>query len=154
MICPECGKVHNKSYTGLCQSCYNYFRNGGKVYDLPPKGFIMHGDDGKVICHICGRAYVRLGSHIRESHNMTINQYKKIYGLNYSAKTTEASYSAVMRENAYKNGMVKQLTETGINTRIKPGDTLRKGKSCVQDRVRGKQNAVRLLNYHKRCKDE
>ena len=74
MKCRECGRNTEKSYSGMCQSCYNYFRNGGTINPLPDKGRIEYDAHGKVICHICGKAYTRLGSHVRESHNMTIEE--------------------------------------------------------------------------------
>lgn len=35
MVCPKCGKITERSYNGLCQGCYKYFKSGGKVYPLP-----------------------------------------------------------------------------------------------------------------------
>ena len=43
--------------------------------ELVVKPFEIKDDaTGKVICHICGRAYTRLGSHVKESHDMTIEE--------------------------------------------------------------------------------
>ena len=119
MVCPKCGKITQHSYNGLCQGCYKYFKSGGKVYPLPEAGKVEHDESGKVICHICGRSYNRLGSHIRESHSMTIEEYKAEFGLCSRTKTTEKSYSQTMRENAYKYDMDKRLVEAGKSTRIK-----------------------------------
>lgn len=38
MVCPKCGKITQRSYNGLCQGCYKYFKSGGKVYPLPEAG--------------------------------------------------------------------------------------------------------------------
>lgn len=38
MVCPKCGKITERSYNGLCQGCYKYFKSGGKVYPLPEAG--------------------------------------------------------------------------------------------------------------------
>ena len=64
-FCSECGKpIADKIYpNNTCQACYNYFRKGGTVSPLPAKGTIAHDHRGFVVCHICGRAYQRLGSH-------------------------------------------------------------------------------------------
>lgn len=127
--CKECRKPIEKSYSGMCQGCYIYFRNGGTVNPLPERGRIAHDINGKVVCHICGRAYKRLGSHVRESHDMTIDEYKKEFGLCRRAKTTESNYSAMMRIHADNNGMKERLRKVGESTRIKTGDTkLRKNK--------------------------
>lgn len=130
-MCSACGKLLcGKVYpSGLCQSCYSYFRLGGQVNPLPPSGQVVRDSDGKVICHICGRSYVRLGSHIRESHGMTIAAYKQQFGLCNNAKTTEPAYSKYMSTLAYKNDTPEKLKISGAATRIRPGDKhLRMGK--------------------------
>lgn len=142
-ICSACGKpIRGKVYPdGLCQGCYRYFRLGGQVNPLPPRGQVVRDDGGKVICHICGRSYVRLGSHIRESHEMTISEYKQRFGLCNNAKTTEHTYSKHMSALAYKNGEPGKLKISGVATRIRPGDKhLRMGKkSRLQERLERSQ---------------
>jgi hypothetical protein len=119
----------------MCQGCYNYFRKGGVEHGLPEPGRIEYDAKGKVICHICGRAYTRLGSHVKESHDMTIDAYKEQFGLCKRARTTEKSYSKMMHKYAKENEMDKMLLEVGINTRIKKGENdKRKGKQvCLQE---------------------
>ena len=113
----------------MCQTCYNYFRLGGTENPLPEHGKIEHDCRGFVICHICGRAYKRLGSHIKESHKMSIMEYKETFGLCNNARTTEKTYSEQMRKSAYKYDMHERLKVLGENTRIKKGENdKRKGK--------------------------
>lgn len=131
MNCDKCGKhIPGKIYPGnTCQACYHYFLRGGIVHPLPAPGTVETDDRGFVICHICGRSYKRLGSHAKESHGLTIHEYKLAFGLCENARTTEAGYSDTMRELAYKYDMPEQLRTTGRGTRIKPGETdKRKGK--------------------------
>lgn len=137
MVCPKCGKIAHHSYSGLCQGCYKYFRNGGKVYPLPEAGKVEHDESGKVICHICGRSYVRLGSHIKESHDLTIAKYKEMFGLCSRTRTTESGYSQTMHNHAINKGMDKRLLEAGKSTRIKKGETdKRKNKKIrLQERI-------------------
>ena len=146
MVCCECGKETNTRYpNNTCQSCYNYFRNGGTINEVPKPGEITHDARGFVICHICGKAYKRLGSHIKESHNLTIAEYKEMFGLCNNAKTTEYMYSQHMRELAYHYDMPQRLQETGYKTRIKKGDrTMRLGKkSRLQECLkRSKKNDI------------
>lgn len=133
-ICSSCGKNYhsNKAYPNrLCQGCYNYFRKGGTINPIPKHGEITHDERGFVICHICGKAFKRLGSHIKESHGFTIAEYKEMFGLCNNAKTTEQTYSQHMSKLAYRNAMPQRLQETGQKTRIKKGDkTLRFGKKA------------------------
>lgn len=140
-ICPKCGKIADLKYSGMCQGCYRYFRDGGEIHPLPEHGTVQHDENGKVICHICGRSYSRLGSHVKESHGMTIADYKEAFGLCSRTRTTEETYSQIMRENAYKNGMDKQLLETGKPTRIKKGETdKRKNKQVRLQEIIDKRN--------------
>lgn len=139
--CSACGKATENSYVGMCQACWRYFKDGGQVHPLPEHGKIEYDDEGKVICHICGRSYKRLGSHARESHSMTIEEYKAEFGLNRRARTTEQNYSLTMRELALEYGMDERLREIGKNTRIKPGEKdKRKGKEVRLQEIINKKN--------------
>lgn len=140
-ICSSCGKEHKgKNYPdNLCQGCYNYFRKGGQVNPIPQFGTIGKDYRGYIVCHKCGKAYVRLGSHVKESHNMTIHEYKDSFGLCESSHTTETSYSNMMKRYAYDNDMPNQLKETGIATRIKKGEKLRLGKQARLQEVLNKK---------------
>lgn len=135
MRCKECGREITKSYSCLCQACYHYFRHGGTINPIPEKGRIAYDINGKVVCHICGRAYTRLGSHVRENHHMTIEAYKEEFGLCKRTKTTESSYSNIMSQHAKMNGMDQQLLKVGLATRIQKGENeKRKGKKvCMQE---------------------
>lgn len=141
--CSSCGKeMSNTRYPGgMCQGCYNYFRRGGIVHQIPMPGEIRKDADGLVICHICGRSFKRLGSHVKESHGMTIDSYKERYELCRSARTTEDEYSHTMHNYSYQYNMPQRLMETGEATRIKPGETaMRKGKAVRLQEILDKRN--------------
>lgn len=142
MQCSQCGKpLTTKIYPEVtCQSCYIYFHKGGTINPIPPKGVISHDYRGYVVCHICGRAYKRLGSHVKESHKMSIDEYKAKFELCACAKTTESVYSAHMHNLAYKYDMPKQLIEAGKATRVQKGDkTMRKGKQVRLQEILNKK---------------
>ena len=146
-ICKACGRIIQGTPFGkYCQSCYRYFKDGGTEHPLPMPGTIEKDNRGYVICHICGRAYKRLGSHAKESHSMTIEEYKKEFGLCNNCRTTEDSYSEKMHNNAYINNMPERLKITGMNTRIKVGETdKRKGKEVrLQERI---DKHIRMVKY-------
>lgn len=130
MICLSCNKDVNTLHSrGLCRVCYKYFKDGGTINPLPDAGTIAYDERGYVVCHICGKAYRRLGTHVAQAHDMTIKEYKERFGLCNNAKTTEANYSRMMHDYAYQYNMPEQLRIAGANTRIKPGEThLRLGK--------------------------
>ena len=152
MTCSKCGKpISDKLYpNGMCQACYNYYHKGGVDNPLPAPGNIEHDYRGYVICHICGRAYKRLGSHIKESHNMSIAEYKEKFELCNNAKTTESNYSQHMHNLAYKYDMPNRLIQMGKATRIKKGEKhMRLGKrvrlqECLDKSRRYKKEVVSL----------
>lgn len=149
MNCSECGKVigHKVYPNQTCQGCYLYFLRGGTVSDLPSVGEITQDYRGFVTCHICGRSYKRLGSHVRMSHGLTTKEYKEQFGLCACARTTEGAYSAHMRERAYVHEMPKQLLVCGVETRIKRGDSsLRAGKIARAQECLDKRKRKRLRN--------
>jgi len=140
-ICKACGVSTEYYVNGMCGACYRYFRLGGTQNPIPPPGTIAYDIRGMVICHICGRDYKRLGSHSRESHDMTIEAYKEMFGLCRSAKTTEELYHLRMRTHAIENNMPKGLEEVGRNTRIQPGDnSYRKDKPVRLQEILDKRN--------------
>lgn len=148
MNCIHCGKQMTdwdvRKYKNVCQACHNYFKNGGTVSPLPPHGQVMKDGRGYVICHICGRSYRRLGSHVKESHGMSIAEYKAEFGLCANARTTEDNYHAVMVKHALDNNMDEQLNRTGFATRIKNGQKdKRLGKEVrLQERL-DRRNRIR-----------
>lgn len=148
MNCPQCGKsIPNRHYGGLCQGCYKYFKNGGKIHDIPAVGTIAYDEQGKVICHICGKSFVRLGSHIKENHEMTIDEYKERFGLCKRTKTTEKSYSDTMSRYAKNNGMDQQILQAGKTTRIQKGQVdKRKGKKVRLQEILDKRKRKRKRN--------
>jgi len=54
---------------------------------------ILDHDDGRPICHECGRAYHQLATHLRGSHQITAEQYRAAYGLGATTRlvSTQAS---------------------------------------------------------------
>lgn len=133
--CPSCGiklPEKNRFADGLCQSCHVYFRNGGTVHPLPSAGRIEKDERGYVICHICGKAYKRLGSHVKEKHHMSIDEYKEKFGLCRRTRTTEDGYSRKMHDHALANDMDKQLLVVGFETRIQKGSSKMRGGKEVR----------------------
>ena len=52
------------------------------------------------MCHICGKAYSKLGNHIRFKHQMTMKEYKEKYGICNRTKMTSENYQNKMQEIA------------------------------------------------------
>ena len=140
-LCKCCGDIIENRHSDLCQSCYIYFKEGGVIHPLPKEGCVEKDERGFVICHICGKAYKKLGGHVINKHKMTTAIYKEKFGLCNRTKITETKYSQMMSALAYKNNMPEQLKVVGLNTRIKDGETdKRKGKKTrLQEQIYKKQ---------------
>lgn len=147
--CTVCGtKLTHDRYGDLCQSCYMYFKAGGVIYPLPPKGEIHRNDRGEVICHICGKAYSKLGSHVANSHHISASDYKKRFGLakNAGLCTPELKLHlrAVVMGN-YEKIVVDNLIKKGEATRIKKGEVARnKNKISLQTKRELQERARHL----------
>ncbi len=149
MFCKSCGQdisSHIKTPKGMCQGCYNYFRKGGKVHPLPKKGYIERDEQDKVICHICGKSFRKLGGHIKEKHQMTIRDYKKEFDLCFNTQTTSHDYNQKMKEYALENHMDEQLIRTGKATRFEKNKMSKTRRSCKQEAIlRSERNKQALL---------
>lgn len=141
-ICPSCNNafVSKKYPNGYCQRCYNYFRTGGSIYPIPAKGVIAKDEQGKIICHVCGKSFKVIGDHVRLTHHMTIKEYKEEFGICNNTHLTESNYHNKMRNYALHYDMDKQLIATGVNTRISPTRKLRLGKTDREQSLIAKRN--------------
>jgi len=75
-------------------------------------------------CLICGKAFHRVTTHVRQVHNMTAREYKKEFGLDLikgitSDESRIKSSEAVKRN--YKTVVVGNLLQAGEKNRFKPG---------------------------------
>ena len=119
--CLMCGG--NNTTTGkYCNTCYSYLRKHPEGrYPLPPKGVIYYAPNGDAICHICGEAQRKLGSHIAHRHHMSQNEYRDMFGLYHNTRLSNYEYINNMSQinNKHKDVVVKEnLIKCGVKTRI------------------------------------
>ena len=119
--CQFCGGV-NKTTGKYCNTCYGYLRKHPEGrYPLPPKGMVHYAPNGDTICHICGEAQRKLGSHIAHRHHMSQNEYRDMFELYHNTRLSNYEYINNMSQinNKYKDKVVKEnLIKCGVNTRI------------------------------------
>lgn len=147
--CSICGTAlpHNR-YGDLCQSCYVYFRNGGILYPKPLVGVVATNEKGEFICHICGKAYAKLGSHIVQSHGLPIKEYKKKFSLADSTSLCEKELKEHLRQSVidnYDKVVTENLTNKGSASRFKkgcPGRT--KDKVSLQTLAQLRQHIAKI----------
>lgn len=140
ITCKLCGKKSEKSYSGKCQACYVYFKQNGRTYPLPEKGKVSVTVDGKTICHICGRAYRKLGQHAYNTHGITEKQYKEKFELNRTSSLISDTMKDILKNNVLKNYdkvVVENLINKGINTRTSSENKIKEGKlHRLEDKIR------------------
>lgn len=125
--CEYCGNKKNRVDKNkefnmmLCECCKKTLKEHPVLY-IPPIGELHYDSEGKVICHICGRAYNNLSNHITQAHNIKPNIYKEMFGLNRGTKLTSKSSS----ERLSKSPTTKNIDLVRIP--FQKGHTANKGK--------------------------
>jgi DNA-directed RNA polymerase subunit RPC12/RpoP len=80
--------------------------------DLPPAGQLVASDDGRTVqCHLCGRWFTNLGTHLTRGHRIALGDYREQFGLNRT--TPLASPAWVQRHAEY-------IRATGGAERLRP----------------------------------
>lgn len=105
-------------------------------------GHIIHTPDGRLVCHICGKAFVKLGSHIVQKHGMTSRQYKEMYGLDVGKGLITQEHREHLRGCVMRNYdivIAQNLIEQGQTTRFVVG-----GQGRTRDMV-SEQTRLRLI---------
>ena len=145
------GKIFNRRKFGksLCQTCYRY-ETEHPVHPLPNKGEVVYDEEGKPICHICGRAFKKLASHAYNRHKISASDYKEMFGLNNTKGLIAESTREILREhskNNYDKVVKENLIKKGENSRFKNGD-----KGRTKDKVRLQCRNVLIQNVFKNKK--
>lgn len=145
--CPDCRKVYKRAYNRRYLRDYHARTRPSPAPkpqrrgDLPLHGEMLVSDDGsEVYCHVCGKGYGSLVSHVR-THGLTAATYKARYGLArgtslLSPATAERFRAAALARNQGEMGRAV-LAEIGPNPR-EPGIANR-----LQSRVRSSVNSAR-----------
>lgn len=133
--CKFCGNPapDARKMWGYCQGCYKYFcLDGKKLYDLPDYGKVEYAENGDAICHICGKAFRKLGAHAWNNHHISMRSYCNRYGLFYeNTKASNADYRKHMKAVQKDYCITVNLLEKGKQTRLKPGQILRHKREAI-----------------------
>lgn len=132
-ICDSCGSTNksffNKRYQMiLCNMCRCEIQSHGNklptIYERPQYGEVRYSPEGKPICHICGKAYNKLLSHVWQRHGIMEKDYKKKFGLDLYkgiiAKSTKAKLQKSIEEH-YGLVVKQNLIKAGKKTRFHTG---------------------------------
>ena len=120
-----CGLCGNSYTSGgyYCVTCYEYLRKHPEgIYPQPNIGEILYAPNGDPVCHICRRAYRKLGNHIQFFHHISQEDYRETYGLHHSTQLSNEDYIKTMRDynkQYYDLVVGENLIEGGRSTRLK-----------------------------------
>ena len=136
MFCQECGGIHKVRFVDeykmyLCANCIKMYKEH-PVNPFPAAGEIMFDEQSRPICHICGRAYNKLMSHVRLKHDLTAVEYKKLFGLNTTKGIVSPITADVLRHHVdkhYETVVQGNLIICGVETRFEKGS---KGRTKEQ----------------------
>lgn len=138
-----CNMLPKYRHNGYCNSCYRYFvTNKMQQYTPSEYGKLSFTPDGIPICHICGQAHSKLGSHVLNKHGISSKRYREYYGLNNNTKLTSVKYQKKMQKHNEKNWnkvVVQNLINNGTATRFNLGSKARLGK--------GKKKVIKYTTY-------
>jgi hypothetical protein len=122
--------------------------------DKTVRGFgrLQKARDGKVFCHICRKSFHNLGNHVRNTHKITPDEYRTIYGLNNGCALCSESLKAKRREVINKHPeLVEKLVENGKGTQMRKGvatytaDKVRKQASFSKKERKLSEEAMLML---------
>lgn len=120
-------------------------------YTLPPKehphyGEVIKDNRGRLVCHICGKAFVKLGQHVSAKHQIFARDYKLMYGLNASTGLLTERLRKELRKSALNNPeKIEKLTKAGKKYRFRTGHKRNVGTTATPQAKR----SMRLRNYSK-----
>ena len=141
--CGSCNRVYSKAFgIPLCCNCTVMYKKH-PINPLPSLGVVEYDDQGRVICHICGRAYEKLSNHIIYRHKLTVKEYKKKFELNDCTGLASDLVKQKLRDKVKQNydSVVKEnLISNGKNTRYKKG---------CRGRTKDKVRLEMILNMRK-----
>lgn len=170
-ICEECGTTKRVAASKfqektLCYNCISMYKKH-PINQIPPKGQMIYDNEDRPICHICGRAFNKLGQHVFNRHGMSADEYKELFELNRnvgltSNKTKEKLQQAV--KDNYDQVVVANLVNKGKHTRFNKNNKGRtKDKVRLQaynmlcDRIKNINKARKLMidkNYTREDKND
>jgi len=112
---------------GYCQSCYIYFITENKTtHPLPEYGKQTFAPNGDCICPFCGKAFRKLGGHLRYAHGMTAKEAYEKAGWDHEPHASNKDYRNTMRKRLWTKCVVDNLLKKGKTTRFTKGNVPKK----------------------------
>lgn len=135
--CIECGKpiTKKKCYKFCCAKCRQKNTNrrwyqNQKLWSQNKRGAYSKN---KVLCLICGKYYVQVGSHIVQTHNITARKYREQYDLPVKRGILPLWYRKIKRDLAIENKTADNIKKDN-GFRFKKGDKRAKENTFFKGR--------------------
>ena len=129
-----------------CESCYKMCLSH-PINKTPSYGEMAYDNEGRVICHICGRAFHKLSIHLRTVHQLTAAEYREQFGLNKGTSLVSERLRGV-----YANSQgIKNLEKHRHKGQFKSGHTSpRLGKEASAQTIKERTG----MKYRKKNRQE
>lgn len=121
-----------------------------KETDHPHYGEVVYDANGNPICHICGKGFRKLLSHVWQKHELYGNEYKEMFGLDKKKGIMSEEAKELLRQRVkenYDKVVTKNLLKGGEGSRFKAGGTGRT-KDKISEQTR-RQLVKRLIGKGK-----
>lgn len=150
---PKYRIINNKELGLLCSRCYQREKASSITHELPKYGEIALDPEGRPICHICGKAYNKILTHVWQVHELNAYEYKKKFGLDttkgiMSEKSTKLA--SIRANENYEISIKENLIINGKGTRFKEGHDGRT-KDLVSEQTR--LRLIKQIKYMGRNKN-
>lgn len=88
----------------------------------PNYGKVVKTADGRLVCHICGKPFRKLGAHVVQKHGITAWEYKVMFGLDvirglisdehrqHLSDCVTRNYDVVVKQNLIKCGAATRFS--------------------------------------------
>lgn len=121
-----------------------------KETEHPHFGEVVYDKQGNPVCHICGKGFKKLLTHVWQKHELSGNEYKETFGLEKKKGITSEETRELLRQRVkehYDLVVIQNLIKGGVRSRFKYGDEGRT-KDKVSEQTR-RQLVTRLLGKGK-----
>ncbi len=133
-----CGQEHGPAWCevevfsrGLCRKHYRQRARGAEEDrdDTPQVGVTPSGhglwghltiENGRLVCHECGRSYLALGVHVGMVHDGGIRAYRLTHGLTMSTPLVVTELGDRLAEAAVSNGGGDRIREASRRAEVLP----------------------------------
>lgn len=89
----------------------------------------------KIECLLCGKKFVRLLSHVRQTHKISSTEYREAFGIPKNVGLIPESHKELLRSYINKD-TIERITKLGEKTRFKKGGEQGKYERTPEEKKR------------------